>query len=129
MGFFLLLNTKEDILKNVGSLTRWFLGPIDFHGIFYFFFILWKSMRTQLFVYTHTHDSSTISMFYVNVLGNGDTNFGRNQTQSGASSPLANEGTVCDSGSIKTNWIETLRNICPFPSVWKFIHSFHYTGY
>jgi len=66
-------------------------------------------MMTQLFVYTHTHDSSTISMFYVNVLGNGDKNFGRNQTQSGASSPLANEGTVCDSGSIKTNWIETLR--------------------
>jgi len=58
-------------------------------------------MMTQLFVYTHTHDSSTISMFYVNVLGNGDKNFGRNQTQSGASSPLANEGTVCDSGSIK----------------------------
>jgi len=27
-------------------------------------------------------------------------NLGRNQTQSGASSPLANEGTVYDSGSI-----------------------------
>jgi len=27
-------------------------------------------------------------------------NLGRNQAQSGASSPLANERTVCDSGSI-----------------------------
>jgi len=32
MGFFLLLNTKEDIMKNVGNQTV--DGPIDFHSIF-----------------------------------------------------------------------------------------------
>jgi len=40
LNFFLLLNTKEDILKNVGNQTK----TIDFHGIFS---ILWKSMRTS----------------------------------------------------------------------------------
>jgi len=36
MSFFLLLNTKEDILKN-----DWYFGTIDFHSIY---FLLWKSM-------------------------------------------------------------------------------------
>jgi len=35
--FFLLLNTKEDILKN-----DWNYGIVDFFSIF--FFLLWKSM-------------------------------------------------------------------------------------
>jgi len=39
MSFFLLLNTKEDILKNDWNS----IGSIDFHSI-YLFFLLWKSM-------------------------------------------------------------------------------------
>ncbi len=34
MNFFVLLNTKEDILKNVG--TEQFWGTIDFHSNFFF---------------------------------------------------------------------------------------------
>ncbi len=33
MNVFVLLNTKEDILKNVGN--RAVLGTIDFHSIFF----------------------------------------------------------------------------------------------
>ncbi len=42
MNVFVLLNTKEDILKNVE--TEQFWGTIDFHSIF---FLLWKSMVPQ----------------------------------------------------------------------------------
>ncbi len=42
MNVFVLLNTKEDILKNVGN--RAVLGTIDFHSIFS---LLWKSMVPQ----------------------------------------------------------------------------------
>jgi len=38
MSFCLLLNTKEDILKN-----DWNFGTIDLHSIFHIF-LLWKSM-------------------------------------------------------------------------------------
>jgi len=37
LSYFLLLNTKEDILKN-----DWNFGTIDFHSLV--FFLLWKSM-------------------------------------------------------------------------------------
>ncbi len=43
MNVFVLLNTKEDILKNVG--TEQFWGTIDFHSIL--FFLIWKSMVPQ----------------------------------------------------------------------------------
>jgi len=33
MSFFLLLNTKEDILKNVGNQTV--MVPVDVHSIFF----------------------------------------------------------------------------------------------
>ncbi len=42
MNVFVLLNTEEDILKNVGN--RAVLGTIDFHSIV---FLLWKSMVPQ----------------------------------------------------------------------------------
>ncbi len=34
MSFFLLLSTKEDILKIVGRLTKQLPGAIDYHSIF-----------------------------------------------------------------------------------------------
>jgi len=42
MSFFLLLNTKEDILEN-----DWNFGTIDFHSIFLF---LWTSMVPNILV-------------------------------------------------------------------------------
>jgi len=40
LNFFFLLNTKEDILKNVG-ITKYVMGSFDFHSRKK---ILWKSM-------------------------------------------------------------------------------------
>ncbi len=60
MNGFVLLNTKEDILKNVGNGV--FLGTIDFHNIF---FLLWKSMVPQ---------NSLVTNFLQNILVFGRTN-------------------------------------------------------
>jgi len=50
MIFFLLLNTKEDILKNMGKQT---VDPIDFHSmetilsICIYFYSTWKTKTKQ----------------------------------------------------------------------------------
>jgi len=47
MSFFLLLNTKEDILKNMGN--QQLLDPIDFLSIFLFYGSQWGPNLTIKF--------------------------------------------------------------------------------
>jgi len=47
MSFFLLIKTKEDIMKNAGNQTCWrTLLTYMLHSIAYMFFLFWKSLAT-----------------------------------------------------------------------------------
>jgi len=46
MSLFLLMNTKEDILKN-----DWKFGTIDFHSIYFFYYGSQSFFKTSFFVF------------------------------------------------------------------------------